>query len=257
MQLHTGEKRLRLIVLSDQALFRTSLARFLASDPGLEVVCECARCGEALNTLRDSLKDTPEASPVDVVLVDLTVACENAAEFLTAARAVGYPGRFLIIAETADAEKLTSILKLGASGIFRKSEAPDRLVLAIRLVAAGALWVDDSVVAQLTVQPPDPPNQMANRRSATLEDREVKIVLGIMDGLTTRKIGRDLDLSEGAVKNILQGLFAKTGVRKRSQLVRLALEGSLGARFARRQAVATADTTRPHGESAAESNDQS
>lgn len=237
------------MLLSDQALFRTSLARFLAADRGLEVVRECSSCSEALDTLRDA----PKTSPVDVFLLDLTVACENTAGFLSAARSAGYQGRFLIIAETADAERLTSILKLGASGIFRKSEAPDRLVLAIRLVAAGALWVDHGLVAQLTVQPSDQANQMANRRSALLEDREEKIILGIMDGLTTRKIGHDLDLSEGAVKNILQGLFAKTGVRKRSQLVRLALEGSLGSRFAKQQGAGTVETAHSNGESSDQS----
>ena len=38
-----------------------------------------------------------------------------------------------------------------------------------------------------------------------------------------------MGISESSVKNILQRLFTRTGVRKRSQLVRLALEGSLGS----------------------------
>jgi DNA-binding NarL/FixJ family response regulator len=239
MQEQPGGKPLRLIVLSGQALLRTSLARFLSSEQGLDVVQECATCSQALDTLK--------TGPIDVVLLDFAVSCEDARDFVTAARSAGYQGRVLILAENAEAEKLTMALKLGASGIFRKSEAPDRLVLAIRLVAAGAVWVDPSVLAQLTVQPGDQPNQMGNRKSAArLEEREEKIIQGIMDGLTTKKIGDDMDLSEGTVKNILQGLFAKTGVRKRSQLVRLALEGSLGPRFDKQQ---TAGTVRNHGES--------
>jgi DNA-binding NarL/FixJ family response regulator len=234
----TSEKQLRLIVLSDQALFRTSLARFLASENGLQVVRECASCADAIDTLK--------TSPVDVVLVDFTVTCEDASDFLSAARSAGYQGRYLILAESSDAERLTIALKRGASGIFRKSEAPDRLVLAIKLVAAGALWVDRSAIALLTVQPSDKPNQVANRRSGLLEEREERVIQGIMDGLTTRKIGVGLDLSEGAIKNILQGLFAKTGVRKRSQLVRLALEGSLGSGFV---SAGMVETVQPNGES--------
>ena len=251
MEKQAGEKPLRLIILSDQALFRTSLARFLACETGLEAVCECASFGEALSMLKDTLK----TSPVGIVLLDFTVGGEDAKDFMSTARSAGYQGRFLIIAETAEAERLTAALKLGASGIFRKSEAPDRLVLAIRLVSAGAVWVDHSVMALLTVQPSDQPNQVANRRSAILEEREEKIIQGIMNGLTTRKIGDDLDLSEGAVKNILQGLFAKTGVRKRSQLVRLALEGSLGSRLAKRQVAGTAQTVRANGDSGDQSFD--
>jgi DNA-binding NarL/FixJ family response regulator len=242
MEEQTGEKRLRLIVLSEQALLRTSLARFLSSEPGLEVVRECASCGEAIDVLK--------TASVDVVLLDVAVACEGAKDFVSAARSAGYLGRVLILAENAEAERLTMALKQGASGIFRKSEAPDRLVLAIRLVAAGAVWVDQSVIALLALQPSDQSNQVANRRSVgLLEGREEKIIQGIMDGLTTKKIGDDMELSEGTVKNILQGLFAKTGVRKRSQLVRLALEGALGARFAKRQSAGTLEAVPTMGES--------
>jgi DNA-binding NarL/FixJ family response regulator len=44
-----------------------------------------------------------------------------------------------------------------------------------------------------------------------------------------------MGVSESKVKNILQGLFAKTGVRKRSQSVRLALEGSISTDWAKRE----------------------
>jgi two-component system, NarL family, nitrate/nitrite response regulator NarL len=221
---HSDEKRLRLIVLSDQALFRTSLARFLASEGGLEVVCECSTGGEAIEYLK--------TSPVDLILLDPMVGGENAGDVIANARSAGFQGRFLIVAESAEGDQLARAFKLGASGIFRKSEAPERLVLAIRVVAAGAMWVDQNAIELLTVQPLEQANHLGNRRSGPrLEDREEKVIQGIMDGLTTRRIGEDLEVSEGSVKNILQGLFAKTGVRKRSQLVRLALEGSLGSRF--------------------------
>jgi DNA-binding NarL/FixJ family response regulator len=239
MEQHSNQKRIRLIVLSDQALFRTSLARFLASESGLEVVRECADTSQALQAMEDG--------PVDVVLLDFGGDGADAAGFVAAARSAGRGARLLLLAENADTEKLAAAFKLGASGIFRKSEAPDRLVMAIRMVAIGALWVDQGVIELLANRPSNQPNLAGNRRTdGRLEDREQKVIQGIMSGLTTRKIGVDLNLSEGAVKNTLQGLFAKTGVRKRSQLVRLALEGSLGPGFARRQAI--------HGAMTADSN---
>ena len=229
MHEYSNEKRLRLSILSDQALFRTSLARFLASESGLEIVSECATGREALESLR--------TSPIDVILLDPVVAGENAGDFISSARSAGFQGRFLIVAEAAQGDQVARAFKLGASGIFRKSEAPERLVLAIRVVAAGAMWIDQNVIELLTVHPLEQDNHSGNRRSSSrLEDREEKVIQGIMDGLTTRRIGEDLEVSEGSVKNILQGLFAKTGVRKRSQLVRLALEGSLGSRFTTLQA---------------------
>jgi two-component system, NarL family, nitrate/nitrite response regulator NarL len=48
-----------------------------------------------------------------------------------------------------------------------------------------------------------------------------------MDGLSNRKIGDRMGVSESSIKATLQQLFTKAGVRTRSQLVRIALEGPL------------------------------
>jgi DNA-binding CsgD family transcriptional regulator len=62
-----------------------------------------------------------------------------------------------------------------------------------------------------------------------LSERERRVLLGILSGLTNRRIGTNLGISESSVKNVVQRLFDKAGVKSRGQLVRAALEGSLGA----------------------------
>ena len=57
-----------------------------------------------------------------------------------------------------------------------------------------------------------------------LNAREVEVLRFLVQGLANKEIAARLDLSESAVKNTLQQLFAKTSVRTRSQLVRVALE---------------------------------
>ena len=47
---------------------------------------------------------------------------------------------------------------------------------------------------------------------------------GVFDGLANKEIAARLTVSESSVKAVLQQLFHKTGVRTRSQLVRIALE---------------------------------
>ena len=63
-----------------------------------------------------------------------------------------------------------------------------------------------------------------DRERAPLADRETEVLRLLVQGLTNKEIAVRLDVSESTVKNILQQLFAKTGVRTRSQLVRVALE---------------------------------
>jgi len=213
MDEHRGEIPIRLLLLDDQALFRASLGRLLASKPGLEVVGECGSSAEAIGILG--------SSPVDIVLLDFAHATGDDG-FLSAARRNGYQGRFLIVAAGADALTSAAAIRRGASGVFLMSEAPDRLVQAITLVANGAVWLDRQIIHILANE------SAAPRSSSVLTEREQKVLLGILGGLTNKRIGQNLGLSEGSVKASVQQLFYRTGVRTRSQLVRAALEGSLG-----------------------------
>jgi PAS domain S-box-containing protein len=58
----------------------------------------------------------------------------------------------------------------------------------------------------------------------TLTDRETEVLRSLVQGLANKEIATRLDVSESTVKNTLQQLFAKTSVRTRAQLVRVALE---------------------------------
>jgi DNA-binding NarL/FixJ family response regulator len=127
--------------------------------------------------------------------------------------------------------RLNRVWKWRASAalIFLESEAPHRLVQAIRLVASGAAWVDQKVIQLLADEFADRPQPGDPSSRNLLTEREEKVLLGILGGLTNRKIGDNIGLSEGTVKSVVQQLFVRAGVRTRGQLVRVALEGSLGA----------------------------
>jgi DNA-binding NarL/FixJ family response regulator len=67
-----------------------------------------------------------------------------------------------------------------------------------------------------------------HRSHVPLTRREQHVLRGIFDGLTNKQIAADAGVSESTVKATLQQLFRKTRVRTRAQLVRIAIEGSLG-----------------------------
>lgn len=204
-------------------LFRASLSRLLASEPDFEVTGECGTSAEALEVLK--------GSTVDVVLLDFDIGTEHGNDFMSAALEAGYHGRFLIVTGSVDMRNSAIALKLGAGGIFLKTDAPDRLVQAIKLVGAGGIWVDPKIIQLLVDQSIDQDARVEDQGSSSgfLEDRERNVLLGILGGLTNRKIGDNMGLSESSVKYVVQRLFGKAGVKTRSQLVRVALEGSPGA----------------------------
>lgn len=232
MEQATEQIPIRLMVVDDQALLRASLSRFLATQPDLEVVGECGTSAEALGLLR--------TSTVDVVLLDFEYGREQGNDFMSDARQAGFQGKFLILAGSLDLRKSAMALKFGAAGMFLKCETPDRLVQAIQVVGKGGMWVDPAVIQFLADQLVDRGPRIADRKSTdSLEDRERDVLLGILQGLSNRKIGDSMGLRESAVKNIVQRLFGKAGVNTRGQLVRVALEGwlGIGQEFMERQAA--------------------
>jgi len=208
--------RIRLLLLDDHILFREGLSRLLASEPDFEIAGNCGTLAEALHVL--------ETREVDVVLVDFDLGEEHGSQVIAAARRAGYPGRFLMITAGMTATESSIALQLGASGVCLKHNSPATLAKAIRMVAGGEMWVDQKVIQSMA----DGIHQRddSNVRQL-LTDREQRVLRGIFEGLTNKEIAGQLAVSEGAVKATLQQLFQKTHVRTRSQLVRIALEGSL------------------------------
>jgi DNA-binding NarL/FixJ family response regulator len=210
-------ERIRLLLVDDHILFRDGLSRLLALEPDLEVVAGCGTVAEAL--------DMVGREPVDIVLLDYDLGEDHGSHFLSSARRAGYAGKVLMVTAGMTAKESSTALHLGASGIFLKHNSPGTLAKAVRLIMGGEIWVDPKVI-QLMADRVD--QREEERVSPLLTEREQQVLRGIFEGLTNKEIGAQLGVSDGAVKATLQQLFQKTGVRTRSQLVRIALEGSLG-----------------------------
>jgi len=206
---------IRLLLVDDHPLFREGLARLLASEPDFEMVAQCSTSAEALQLL--------SRSEVDVVLLDFDLGDEQGNHFVSSARQSGYAGKILMVTAGMNATECSVALKLGASGIVLKHSSPSTLANAIRLVANGETWVDQKVIQQMADRFLQGGQQGLPR---TLTEREDQVLRGVFEGLANKEIAAKIGVSENSVKATLQQLFQKTGVRTRSQLVRIALEGS-------------------------------
>jgi DNA-binding NarL/FixJ family response regulator len=204
---------IRILLVDDHELFRASLRRLLADQKDLEVVGDCATVSAGLDLL----------APVNptLVLLDYDLGEEQGPTFLREAHRRGFKGRVLMLtAGMSDGETLQA-MEAGAAGIFLKHSPADTLVEAIRKVSAGEVWLDSGAVRPLVAG--------ATRRTSAPSDadftaRERDVLKGVFEGLSNKEIGVHLGVSEGTVKAVMQQLFDKTGVRTRSQLVRIALE---------------------------------
>lgn len=204
----------RLLLLDDHTLFRVMLRRLLDTDASFRVVADCSSITEALSIL--------EQQAIDLVLLDYDLGKRQTGfAFIKQAREAGYTGRiFIVTAGMADADYVAA-LGHGVCGIFLKHSEPDLLIDAIGKVMAGQTWIDQRCINALVAAVAPGREEL---RPKDLTERERQVLKGVFAGLSNRQIGADLNISEASVKSALQQLFVKTGVRTRSQLVRIVLE---------------------------------
>jgi DNA-binding NarL/FixJ family response regulator len=208
-----GSRRTRVLLLDDHALFREGLARLLAAAADLEVAAHCGTIAEGLQTLaRES---------IDVVLLDLDLGAERGFDFIASAHEQGFQGQVLIVAAGMTQSEAARLIGQGAAGIFLKRDSAQLLAEAIRTVADGRAWIDQRFLCSLVVTG-GAVGESDERKG--LSSRERQVLRGVFDGLANKEIAARLEVSEGSVKAVLQQLFHKTGVRTRSQLVRIVLE---------------------------------
>jgi len=209
--------RTRLLLVDDHILFREGLSRLLASEPDFEITGSCGTISEALEVLKQTA--------VEIVLLDFDLGEDHASEFISSARRQGFAGKILMVTAGMSANESSVAIQLGASGIFLKQNSPATLTKAIRMIVSDEAWVDEKVMRLLAAAV----DVSEDRNFAkVLTTREQQVLQGVFEGLTNKEIAAQLVVTESAVKATLQQLFQKTGVRTRSQLVRIALERSLG-----------------------------
>ena len=203
-------KRVRLMLLHPRVLFRTSLARLLDCERDFHLVAECANTVEAVEKITSTRPD--------VLLFDFAVWHD----LVPAAFASGFRGRLLGIAETLDPNHCARAISQGISGVFIASDSPENLVYAIHVVMNGGAWLNQTTARLLADRYPYHEDLCLDN----LTERDQAVLRGILAGSTNREIAGQIGVSEATVKLTLQHLFDKTGVRTRSQLVRILLEDS-------------------------------
>jgi len=206
---------IRILVVDDHTLFRESVARLLAAEPGFEIAGHCASSSEALQLAAKT--------PVDVVLLDYDLGDGKGTEFLAKAKAAGFTGRVLVVTAGVSESEAADMIRQGIAGILRKHCSPAALAQSIRDVYNGKDYFEPGYLQSVMAGLAAPPAALEFQRKK-LTERERQVLQHVFEGLANKEIADRLQVSESSVKATLQQLFSKTGVRTRSQLVRTALE---------------------------------
>jgi len=207
-------REIRILLVDDHSLFRESLSRLLEAEPQFRMIGTCATAMDALATI--------DREQVDIVLLDYDLGEEQGSVFLEGAKKKGFEGRILMVTAGMSDVETVHAFQTGSAGIFLKHSPPTQLVDAIQRVMKGEIWIEARGVQSLITGASGRSHEQ--RTSQAFNTRERTVLKAVFEGCTNKEIAAKLQISESSVKSVLQQLFDKTGVRTRSQLVRIALE---------------------------------
>jgi DNA-binding NarL/FixJ family response regulator len=212
---------IRVIVVDDQRIVRTGVARILGPEDGFEVVAECADGDEVAAAVATH---TP-----DLVLMDVRM---RRMDGVTATRllnddASGPP--VLVLTTFDDDDALWGALDAGAAGFVLKDASAEDLIAAARAVAGGAAWLDPKVTPRvLTAFRTNVRPRLAEAaRVDDLTEREHDVLRLMARGATNGEIAAALIVSEATVKTHVGSIFTKLGVRDRAAAIVFAFDHGL------------------------------
>jgi len=213
---------IRVALADDQELVRRGFGALIGAEDDLEVVGEAANGAEAI--------DLAFAARPDVILMD--VRMPELDGIAATARITGddrLADTRILVLTTFDLDQYVyDALRAGASGFLLKDTAPQQLLDAIRIVAAGDALIAPAITRRLISEfaaRPEPNSDHAGLDDLT--DRERDVLTEVGQGHNNAEIADRLFISPLTAKTHVSRIMTKLGARDRAQLVVVAYESGL------------------------------
>jgi DNA-binding NarL/FixJ family response regulator len=188
---------LRVLVVGEDTLARAGL-RALAESAGLPVAADASPA-----ELEDSADDEADVVAWDVGVSGAFDRLRSLAE------------RLPVVAVLWSEDQAGEALAAGARGVLLRDRVEDRLVPALAAAAAGLVTLDEGLAeSALRPRPAHPPTLVE-----PLTPREVEVLQLLAEGLTNRRIGERLGISEHTAKFHVNAILGKLGAQSRSEAV--------------------------------------
>lgn len=217
-----GKKRI--LVVDDHPIVRQGLAMMVNREPDLVVCGEAEDASEAMLVLAS-------ARP-DVLIVDISLNGPDGLDLLKNVR-TNYPSIPVLILsmhdETIYAERA---LRAGAKGYIMKQEATERVLVAVRRILRGEIYVSDRIANQMLKHYVTGGGRLVHSSIAELSDRELEVFRLIGEGHGTRQIAEELHISVKTVESYQAHIKEKLSLRSARELMQHAIQWNMNEKIA-------------------------
>jgi DNA-binding NarL/FixJ family response regulator len=206
---------IRIFVADDHRLVLAGLKALVQDDPTVQVI------GEAVEG-QSALQLTIELKP-DVIVLDLSMPGMNGIRVAQALRVRCPCCQILILSVHEDRAYLRQLLDLGVSGYVLKRSAPEELIVAIRAVAAGGVYLDPAIAGLIVGRGSQPESTRNVDASAELSNREAEVLRLAAAGYTNKEVSSRLRVGVKTIETYKARAMEKLGLETRAELVRYAI----------------------------------
>jgi len=225
---------LRILLAEDDELFRLGLRMRLEREPGLEVIAE-AEDGE-------TAVDLASQHCLSVVLMDIGLPGIGGIEACRQIKQNHPALPVLILTSRSQKSLIVRLIEAGAQGYCMKGIASETLILAIRSVAMGASWWDQTATQEIrtafsssssvvsTLETIIDTTKSTVIASNHLTRREQQILALVAEGKSNQEIAKILYITPGTVRVHIHTILHKLEVPDRAQAAVLALQRKLIAK---------------------------
>ena len=200
-------KKIRVLIVEDQAVVREGLAAILSLQSDIEVVGQAKDGIEAVEML---LSATP-----DVILLDLVMPRQDGLTTIPILKEKKPDVHILVLTSFADNDRVYQAIKFGAQGYMLKDATHTQLLQGIRDVAQGLSTLYPSIAMRVIRELNNPTELMYTTEPLT--PRELETLRLISSGLSNQEIGQKLFVQESTVAKYVSNILDKLHLANRTQ----------------------------------------
>jgi DNA-binding NarL/FixJ family response regulator len=210
-----NRKRTRILLVDDHPLVRERLAEVINREPDLLVCAEAEDRSEAIETIN--------ARHPKLVIVDLTLKHSDGVELIKDIHS-RWPGLLMLVVSMHDESLYAErVLRAGARGYITKQEATRNILMAIRQVLEGRIFLNEAIASQILSRLTGTGSTQPSEPMESLAERELQVFELTGRGLNTRQIAQHLHVGVKTVETYRHRIREKLKLGQPTELLRRAI----------------------------------
>lgn len=215
-----SRRKSNVLIVDDHPIVRQGIAQLIDREDDMRVCCEAGDADQAL----EEIAKIEGCCNTDIALVDMSLPGISGIELVKILRTRFPEIQILVISTHDESLYAERALRAGAKGYIMKQEATAKVLIAIRHILSGEVYLSEKMRSKILQRIIDNRFETPSSPVSHLSDKELDVLRLIGKGLRTSEIAAELSRSVKTVEAHRANLKEKLGLKNATELVRFAVQ---------------------------------